>query len=233
MDTGVWFKRASRSYRDHRAVFYALHSAQAAIALFLSSFAVGANAECLQTRVIPFEANNTVDNTRPTVRWEAVNGATRYRVQLDSRVPEGRRVLFVDTYVAATEFAPPQPLTDYRARVTVSITAECGTEKSPPSAPMRFQIDTSPRCVLLPESIRRDGADIVWSPVERIVSYQVSAYEQQTGNLLDRQELRRERAALSSFAQNAATLSVRPRCQTGWGEAVFVPLARNENVRHP
>lgn len=196
---------------------------QAIIALFLLSFVVGVNAECLQTRVIPLETNN-VDDTRPPIRWEPVDGATRYRVQLDSRIPEGRRVLLVDTYVAAPEFIPPQPLTDYRARVTVSVTAECGTETGLPSAPMRFHIDTSSQCVLLADSIKRDGADVVWRPVDRVVSYLVLTYEQRTGNLLGRQELRRERVTLSSFGQNAATLSVRPRCQAGWGEAVYVPL---------
>lgn len=165
-----------------------------------------------------------INGTQPTIRWHAVEGATRYRVQVDSRVPEGRRILLLDTFVSGTEFTPPQPLTDFRARITVLVTPECDGKTGVSSEPLRFEIDTSTQCVLPADSVKRDGDELAWRPVDGIIFYQVSAYGGSSGKLLDRRELRRERIALSLFGRNATTLSVRPKCQKGWGEAIYVPL---------
>lgn len=194
----------------------------AAAGLRAVSVTQSAYASCAQALPIPFETT-TIDDARPTIRWQPVAGATRYRVQLDSRVPEGRRILAFDTYVSVPEFVAPQPLTDFRARVTVLVTAECNGDAGVPSNPLRFEIDTSTRCSLRPGSVKRKGDEIVWDPVDDSVSYRVSVYDK-SSNLLSRQELRRERVVIASF-KNATVFSVRPKCQVGWGEAVYISLA--------
>src|SRR5262245_19744191 len=77
--------------------------------------------------------------------WTPVEGATAYRVRLQSRVPNGRVVASHDTVVTTPSFRPPQPLAEHRAKVTVRLNAVCGAETSAESVSW-FLIDTSVGC---------------------------------------------------------------------------------------
>jgi hypothetical protein len=157
----------------------------------------------------------------PRLTWSAVDGATSYRVRVQSRVPDGRVLAFYDTVVAAPEFLPPRPLAEHRAKVTVRLTAICGREASAESV-ATFMIDTSALCRL--DEIEAGQGSLKWPPVAGARSYEVRAYRLRDGRLLASQETRDAAAQLE--LKEAAVVSVRPACAGGLGEAVYRVLAR-------
>lgn len=86
-----------------------------------------------------------VQDTKPQVTWPPVQGATAYRVRLESRIPNGRVIARHDAVVNEPRFVPPQPLADHRAKVTVRLTAICGKQTSAESVSW-FTIDTAAAC---------------------------------------------------------------------------------------
>ena len=82
---------------------------------------------------------------QPMLNWTSVRDATAYRVRLLSRVPNGRVVAQHDVVVNEPRFFPPQPLADYRAKVTIRLAAICGKETSAESVSW-FMIDASAAC---------------------------------------------------------------------------------------
>jgi hypothetical protein len=74
-----------------------------------------------------------------------VRDANAYRVRVQSRVPDGRVLAFHDSVVSTTEFVPPRPLAEHRAKVTVRLNAVCGAETSAETV-STFAIDTSALC---------------------------------------------------------------------------------------
>jgi hypothetical protein len=169
----------------------------------------------------PELAANSPADQHPRLTWPAVEGATSYRVRVQSRIPDGRVLAFHDTVVAAPEFLPPQPLTEHRAKVTVRLNAICGAETSAESV-STFVIDTSPLCEL--EEIEADKAGVKWRPVAGARSYELRAYRLSDGRLLVSQTTREAAARLP--LKESAVVSVRPACAGGLGEAVYRVLAR-------
>lgn len=112
-----------------------------------------------------------VNDSRPVIRWAPVAEAGHYRIQLRSRVPEGKTLVTLDTVVQDAEFHPPQPLADYHAQVQVTVSAYCRDGYGPASDPAaggRFYIDTSSSCTLtLPLELRREGTQwrMTWPAV--------------------------------------------------------------------
>jgi hypothetical protein len=83
--------------------------------------------------------------TKPAIAWTPVQGATSYRVRIQSRIPNGRVLAQHDVVVNEPRFFPPQPLADHRAKVTVRLAAICGKEASAESVSW-FVIDASAAC---------------------------------------------------------------------------------------
>jgi hypothetical protein len=184
-----------------------------------------AAAACKAPKLIGPNAGSLTER-QPRLTWQTVPGATGYRVRLQSRVPDGGVIAAHDTVVSAPDFLPPRPLAEHRAKVTVRLSAMCGSETSAESI-SSFVIDTSALCRLgeLDAALESGKASLKWRPVAGARSYEVRAYRLLDGRLLASQETR-EAAAQLSLAE-AAVLSVRPACSDAVGEAVYrVVVAR-------
>jgi hypothetical protein len=182
-----------------------------------------AAAGCTAPKLIGPNAGSLTER-QPRLTWETVTGATGYRVRLQSRVPDGRVIAAHDTVVSGPGFLPPQALAEHRAKVTVVLSAMCGSQTSAESI-SSFVIDTSARCRLgeLDATLESGKASLRWRAVAGAQSYEVRAYRLLDGRLLASQETR-EAAAQLSLAE-AAVLSVQPACRDGMGEAVYRVVA--------
>ena len=190
--------------------------------LFAALLAQAAFAACEPPRGISPD-NTTITQALPRIAWQPAEGATGYRIRLQSRVPNGRVLASYDTRVAAPVFAPPQRLTDYQAKVTVRVQALCGAEESD-EATAAFVIDTSPLCVL--REMSASSADgkvrVKWAPVGGAARYEVRLLGVD-GRLLGYAEARGSEAEL--LLPSSAMVSVQPICAAGRGEAVYRAVA--------
>jgi hypothetical protein len=91
------------------------------------------------------EGAATIVERQPMLNWTPVPGATAYKIRLQSRVPNGRVLAQHDAVVNEPRFVAPQPLADYRTKVTVRLSAVCGKEASAESVSW-FVIDTALAC---------------------------------------------------------------------------------------
>lgn len=162
-----------------------------------------------------------IEQTSPRLAWGAVEGANRYRVRLQSRVPNGRVVAASDTVVSTPEYQPPQPLAEQRAKVTVRVKALCRGEESPETVSW-FLIDTSAGCRL--EAVEVEAGRVRWGAVEGAKRYEVRSYRLEDGRLIGSLEMRATQAELE--LREGAVVGVRPVCEGGLGEAVYRVVAR-------
>ena len=166
-----------------------------------------------------------VADARARIAWKRIPDATAYRVQLLSRVPNGRIIASHDTVVKEPRFVSPQPLADQRAKVTVRVRAICGGETSAESV-ASFVIDTSALCRLEELGVKRAGgrAELEWKAVAGAGRYEVAAHDLVEGKLVASRETRATAAQLE-LGREAAVVSVRPGCASGLGEALYRVVA--------
>jgi hypothetical protein len=161
----------------------------------------------------------TFSNVRPAVAWRAIPGTSQYRVEIESRVPEGRSLVSLDTQVSGTAFRPPQPLTDSRAAVKVRVTAGCPADDGSRlrEKPATFHIDTSPPCPA-PAQIAAsdDQREIEWPAVAKAIRYHVTFLDPDDGVVLGQGQTQRTRFALPATGKRLVAV-VRPYCTTGFG----------------
>jgi hypothetical protein len=160
-----------------------------------------------------------VSSGRVELSWQAVSAnGTRYRVELESRVPEGRTILSTDTEVEEALFRPPVQLTDSRAAVKVRVTTRCPTDDGSRlrETPATFWIDTSPLC---PAPVRialsADRKNLEWPGTPGAVRYDVSL-RRESGDALAEGQTLRPRFAMPETS-DAIVAVVRPYCETGFG----------------
>src|SRR5687767_10787066 len=129
--------------------------------------------------------------TQPRLTWTRVAQASAYRIRLQSRVPDGRVIAAHDTVVKAPEFLPPRPIAEHRAKVTVRLSALCGSETSAETM-SSFVIDTSPACRLggLEAALDAGKASVKWPALTGARNYEVRAYRLLDGRLLASRETR-------------------------------------------
>jgi hypothetical protein len=182
-----------------------------------------AHAACETPRLLSPGADS-LTATQPRLAWTGVAAARGYRVRVLSRVPNGRVIATHDTVVNATEFLPPRPLAEQRAKVTVRLNALCGGETSAEGV-SSFVIDTSPACALgdIEAAFEAGKAILKWPALPGARSYEVRAYRLLDGALLASRETRE--TALQIPLGEPAVLSVRPSCASGPGEAVYRAVA--------
>ncbi len=161
---------------------------------------------------------------QPRLAWTRVVAASAYRVRLQSRVPDGRVLATHDTVVNSPQFLPPRPIAEHRAKVTVRLSAICGSETSAESV-ASFIIDTSPACKLggLEAALDAGKASVKWPALAGARSYEVRAYRLADGRLLASQHTRE--AAVELALGEPAVVSVRPACAAGLGEAIYRVVA--------
>ncbi|MGH8667648.1 MAG: hypothetical protein ACREUH_00330, partial [Burkholderiales bacterium] len=95
---------------------------------------------------------------KPELTWRMLPESKRYRVQLESRLPEGQVIARMDTVVEGTQLLPPMALAGTRAAVKVVVTADCGKEAPPVTGRgPTFFIDTASACAAPRELVLKDG----------------------------------------------------------------------------
>src|SRR6266545_3010746 len=69
------------------------------VALGATWFLAQAHAECTSVEVLNPLRDSTIHDYRPGIKWAALSGVKLYRVQIESRVPEGQVIERIDTRV--------------------------------------------------------------------------------------------------------------------------------------
>ena len=164
-------------------------------------------------------AAQTISDSRPTLVWQPLPGVSRYRLRLQSRVPEGEIKAAIDTLVDGTQFTPPRPLADHRAVVKLLVTVACD---APPSLDTgrRIFIDTGLSCRMAPLELDEGTGLWSWPQVSGAVGYDVYRYAMPDGRLLSREETPRP----TSFSiDSAVVVAVRARCANGYSDWKLAP----------
>jgi hypothetical protein len=156
---------------------------------------------------------------RPEIEWRAVPGARSYRIQLESRVPEGRVIERVDTSVADNRFIPPRPLADRRAAVKVLVTADCANAPAIAAQAAWFFIDAAPTCPA-PQKLVAMDRSAEWSAVPGATSYELEVYALPDGRLLLRRDTPLTTATLPADS-SSKLIAVRSHCASVVGDAVY------------
>jgi hypothetical protein len=188
-----------------------------------------AHAECASVEILDPVRNSTIHGARPEIRWGGLSGVKVYRVQIESRVPEGQVIERIDTRVGDTRFVPPRPLTDRRAAVKLLVTADCPESTSVATRPAWFFIDMAPTCSSV-QKLSFSGAStskVEWARTSGATRYKVEAYSMADGRLVARKETTVASAELPR-ADTPLVVAVRPRCESVVGEAAygFLPASR-------
>src|SRR5438876_8641862 len=102
------------------------------------------HAECAPVEILDPAKNSTIHGARPDIRWSGLSGVKAYRVQIESRVPEGQVLERIDARVGDTRFVPPRPLTDRRAAGKLLLTPDFPRLKSIAARPAWFFIVLAP-----------------------------------------------------------------------------------------
>lgn len=161
-------------------------------------------------------------DARPTLRWQALPGVTRYRVQILTRLAEGAVSAHFDTLVSGTAFEPPHALAERAAAVQVLVT-EAGCRQADIGAePVAFFVDPALACPA-PASlaVTRSGAqrELAWAAVEAALEYEVAVFDRQ-GRTLSRTLAKSTAATLDPPA--GAVLGVRALCRGGAGRYAWL-----------
>jgi hypothetical protein len=162
---------------------------------------------------------STITDARPVITWPAIPGATRYRVEIEGRIPEGRILVSVDTQVTGTRFQPAQPLTDHRAAVKVRVTAGCPPDDGGGlrEQTATFHIDTSPLCPAPARiALSSDRRNVEWTAVANAIRYDVTLLR--ADGTVARQEQTRRNSVARPVAPEVLVAVVRPYCATGFGQ---------------
>jgi hypothetical protein len=163
----------------------------------------------------PHEA--TIADPRPAIRWQPLPGVQRYRVRLQSRVPEGELVASLDTVIEGHSFVPPRPLTSYRAVVTVVVTGVC-EQVEPAGWSGRIFIDTGLGCRL--GALEQQPGDAwTWRAAPGAIEYEVFCYAMPSGKL----RWRKMTSTPLSVPLESEILAVRARCSNGFSDLQFAP----------
>jgi hypothetical protein len=178
--------------------------------------AADASAPCQPLPLLEPRAS-TIAESRPTFKWQPLPGVQRYRVRLESRIPEGELVASIDSVIEGSSFVPPRPLATHRAQVTVAVTASCEqVHQAGESA--RFLIDTGLACRM--DRLKQvPGGAWTWEPAPDAIEYELFRYAMPSGKLLSR-------ALVSSPVRmwaESGMLAVRARCTSGFSDLQLAP----------
>jgi hypothetical protein len=199
------------------------------VALGATCFLAHAHAECAPVEILNPLRDSTIHDSRPGIKWTALSGVKLYRVQIESRVPEGQVIERIDARVSDTGFIPPRPLTERRAAVKLLVTADCPEPTPIATRPAWFFIDVAPNCPAV-QGLSFSGAGASraeWARTSGATRYEVEAYSLAEGRLIARKETTLTSTDLPQ-AGAALVVAVRPRCESVVGEAAygFLPASR-------
>jgi len=187
----------------------------AALALF-----VQAADDCTHAALVA-PAERIVPESRPTLVWRPLPGVSRYRLRLQSRVPEGEIKVTLDTLVDGTQFTPPRPLADHHAIVKVLVTPLCDHQPGL-DAGSRFLIDTGLSCRMRPLAFDAESRRWSWLPAAGARAYEVYRYAMPDGKLVGREEVLQP-LSFSIDGPVPLAVAVRARCDNGYSDWHFAP----------
>lgn len=195
----------------------------AAAALIVVSQTASAQ-DCPAAELMAPAIGQTVSAGRPSIEWRAIPGVERYRVQMESRIPEGRVLNRFDTVVSGTKFVPPTALADEQAAVKVLVTAECSAASQPTviEEPARFFIDLRASCPVPAAVQAKDGKRITWGKVAGAQQYELAVYSTIDGRSLLQAETLDVVYPLS--IQPPAYVMLRARCGQAYSAPVYQVL---------
>lgn len=201
------------------------------------------SASCGPPQVIAPVAE-VITEVLPEIRWSEVPGADSYRVQLESRLPEGHRLVSLDAQVKGTRFVAPQPLAEHRALVRVTLTAHCADGFGPPSDQGQgghFRIDTASQCrlegpisaTLTPKEIATGAALareawLSWTAVPGALSYTLAFYSPEGGVLLGQFDVRQPSIRMPLPAFDVIGVAIQPSCAKGKGDVRYAVVSLTE-----
>ena len=192
-----------------------------ALAQVLPGAAVAA---CPIAEIVSPEQGTFIAQPRPPIEWRALPGISRYRVQLESRVPEGRVLASIDSVVTGTKFMPPANLTDSRAAVKLQITAECGVDgPSVTEYAAWFFLDLSSLCPPPDEISVSAGTSpaLSWKPVKQALRYEVSVFAASEGKLISKVETLEPKFRFSAAPAVLYYVALRARCAEAYSAPVY------------
>jgi hypothetical protein len=180
---------------------------------------------CPVAQVISPARGSFVEHPRPVIEWRELSGTSRYRVQLESRIPEGRVLARFDSVVAgATRFVPPTDLTDSRAAVKLQITADCGAAvPSVTESAAWFFMDLAVLCPA-PGELRVNagpGPILSWTPVKQALKYEVSLFTAAQGRLIATQETLEPNYRFATAPAAPYYVSLRARCAKAYSAPAY------------
>lgn len=197
---------------------------RAIVSVWAASFMGAAHAECVPAEILRPPLNATIHESRPDIGWTALPGVRSYRVQVESRVPEGQVIERIDARVNDTHFVPPRALANRLAAVKVLVTADCPEATSIAPRAARFSIDLAPLCPAVQGLTVAAGKPAVeWTRVSGATRYEVETYSAAEGTLIVREETTRTSADLPRD-KRLLLIAVRARCESFFGEAAFAYL---------
>jgi hypothetical protein len=188
-------------------------------AILLSTAAAATPSSCQEVEGAELAVRSVAREGRPVLAWKALPGADQYRVEIESRIPEGQVLVSLDTQVTGTTFRPPQPLTDSRAAVKVRVTAGCPADDGSRlrERGATFSIDTSPLCPSpMRVAVSADRRGIEWSATPAAMRYDVTLLSPEDGAVRQRGQTQRPRFTLPATGEMLVAV-VRPYCATGFG----------------
>lgn len=192
------------------------------VVLAPTAFGVASVDACPPAEIVAPARGQTIAASRPSVEWRALPGVERYRVQMESRIPEGRVLWRVDTVVTGTKFVPPAALTDERAAVKVLVTAECAAAAQPSviEEPARFFVDLRGSCPAPAALELKDGKRLAWGKVAGAQRYEVAAYSAIDGRSVLQAESLEPAYALPNIPRPAYVM-VRARCAEAYSAPAY------------
>jgi hypothetical protein len=189
------------------------------ILVWLTAVMVGPAAECQEALIVSPARLTKVSEYLPEVTWRAIPGVSEYRVELESRVPDGAVLVSIDTHVGGTVFRPAQRLTEDRAVVKVRVTSRCRPDDGSflRSAPASFFIDTAPSCSGPTEiTLSANRGWIEWGLVSGATRFDVTLMAASDGQVIRREQTKSNRVPAPADSGPFIAV-VRPYCATGYG----------------
>lgn len=187
--------------------------------MLLESGSVAAAPGCRLARVLVANGQ-TVSDVRPKIDWEPIPGVERYRLRLESRIPEGALLEAIDTGVEGTSFQAPLRLTDVRARVKVVVSEACNT-LPPIDDGSWFVVDPTSRCRLEPRSVEFAGDQVRWSAVADAIEYDFQVHDMPGGKLSVSERTVRPEVRWVESPRADSVVVVRAKCTEGYGEPQY------------
>jgi hypothetical protein len=178
--------------------------------------------------VQPAPRSNSADPA-PLIVWRKIQGVDDYRVEIESRVPEGEALVIFDVNVRGDSYRPPKHLTDSRAAVKVRISHGCSLDHGHAlrEMPATFFIDTAKQCPAPTNlNLSANGEAITWEPQLKATQYVIATLSARDGSFLTRSEVQRPPIAIAPSDEPRFVI-VKSYCLSVYGAETWLAIGPN------